>query len=287
MQLADDTVLVVGTGYLGQRFLQQAPENSAVGLSRTAVSWAGPTAVLDLDANAVLPVSLAKQYHVLYTVPPAPQSESDPRLERLLFMLDPTPASFVYISTTGVYGDRGGDTVDEQVEARATTAWAKRRVAAEQVLQSWANEQNVRLCILRTPGIYGPGRLGVGQLREATPLIEEADANPGNRIHVDDLVTCCAAALGNAEFSGLCNVGDGDFRSATWFAIEVARQCGLPSPPTISRAAAENQFSTRRLAIFGESRRLDTRRMQDELGVTPRYANAEDGIRVSLEEEYR
>jgi nucleoside-diphosphate-sugar epimerase len=77
-------------------------------------------------------------------------------------------------------------------------------------------------------------------------------------------------------------VGDGDNRSATWFAAEVARQAALPEPRRISRAQAEKEFSVVRLAFLSSSRVVDTTKMREVLGVTPRYSNPEDGIRASL-----
>ena len=116
-------------------------------------------------------------------------------------------------------------------------------------------------------------------------MITEAEANPGNRIHVDDLVACCITALLDDNVTGTFNVGDGDFRTSTWFTKEVARQAGLEVPPEISREEAEATFSARRLSFLGESRRVDTRRMREELGVTPLYTDAADGIRESLFED--
>ncbi|MDH3746773.1 MAG: hypothetical protein OER97_01095, partial [Gammaproteobacteria bacterium] len=112
-----------------------------------------------------------------------------------------------------------------------------------------------------------------------------ADANPGNRIHVDDLVACCVAALAAVVPAGVYNVGDGDDRTSTWFALEVARQLGLEPPPTISRKTAEGTFSTRRLSFLRESRRLDLSKMRNTLKPEMKYSNAEDGIAASLKEE--
>ena len=122
----------------------------------------------------------------------------------------------------------------------------------------------------------------VDRIREGMVLIQESDANPGNRIHVDDLASCCIAALSDKAPAGIYNIGDGDFRSPTWFSTEVARQCELTAPRTISWADAQKEFSEMRLSFFKESRRIDTRKMRDILDVTPRYANPEDGIRASL-----
>lgn len=274
--------LVVGTGYVGRRVVERAAKGTVVGLSRSADPVLPMLERYDLDTGGPLPLELPARYRVLYTVPPAESGEADPRLEALLERLDPPPAAFVYISTTGVYGDRGGARVDESVPVRPETDRARRRVAAETRLAAWSSGHGVRPVVLRAPGIYGPGRLALDRLRAGEPVLREADAGPGNRIHVDDLVRCCMAALGNEEAQGIFNVGDGDHRSAAWFAAEVARQAGLPAPPMISFTEAERQFSPMRMSFLRESRRIDTTRMRRVLGVTPRYANAEDGIRASL-----
>lgn len=278
----DAAVLVVGTGYLGRRFLGSQNTRSAIGLSRSTMRSAERVEVYDLDAGGALPIDLPGQYSVLYTVPPSRHSMSDVRLERLLTLLTPAPKRFVYISTTGVYGNRDGASVDEDTKVKPETDRARRRVAAEESLQAWAEEHDCAVAILRVPGIYGPERLGLERIREGLPMISEQDVGPGNRIHVDDLVSCCAAALSPTVPAGIYNVGDSDTRSSTWFMSEVARQCQLPAPPTISMQEAERTFTPMRLSFLRESRQVDTHKMRAVLGITPRYANAEDGIRATL-----
>jgi nucleoside-diphosphate-sugar epimerase len=263
--------LVVGVGYLGGRFLEQ--HNEARGLTRDD---------FDLDEDTVKPVDLPESCTVLYTVPPSNESQSDVRLQRLLKALDPAPTRFVYISTTGVYGDHGGAAVSEETPTNPGSDRAARRVAAEDALSSWAAEAGCSNVVLRVPGIYGPGRLGIERLRGGSSVIQERDAGPGNRIHVDDLVACCAAAMAVDVPAGVYNVGDGDHRTATWFSNEVARQCELPAPPTISMEDARREFSPMRMSFLGESRRVDTQKMRDVLGVKLKFANPEDGIAASL-----
>ena len=266
-------VFVVGTGYVGQRFIETDNTDNIVGLTR---------ADYDLDTDDKPPLDLTRPYSILYTVPPSSESIADVRLERLLGELEPTPERFVYISTTGVYGNRDGAFVDEETTVNPESDRASRRVAAEDYLLSWGAPRNCEVVILRVPGIYGPGRLGIERLREGATVIEEGDTGPGNRIHVDDLVACCIAALSENAPTGIYNVGDGDHRSSTWFSKELARQCSLPEPRTISMVDAETEFSPMRMSFIRESRRVGTQKMRDVLGVTPEYANAADGIRASL-----
>lgn len=276
--------LVTGTGYTGRRVLERMPADSVVGLSRSSVDTDRQLEILDLDTATSLPLELPTPYAVIYTVPPKGLSP-DARLQRFLALLAPPPQRLVYISTTGVYGDHGGSRVDETTAVKPSNERAARRVAAEAQLAAWTADNDCELVILRAPGIYGPGRLGIERIQAGMPMLSEADAHPGNRIHVDDLATCCIAALSSDVPAGIYNVGDNDHRSATWFTGEVARQSGLPAPPEISRKQANVEFSPQRLAFMSDARRVDTTKMREVLGVTPRYANPEDGIRASLPRE--
>jgi len=272
--------LVIGVGYTGRRLLELLPAEASAGLSRSSIDTAHPVHDFDLDAADPLPLELPDKYSVIYTVPPA--GNPDRRLSRLLPLLRPAPERFIYISTTGVYGDHDGARVTETTPVNPANERSARRVAAEKQLGDWALGSACQLVVLRAPGIYGPGRLGAERIEAGMPVLDEQGANPGNRIHVDDLAQCCVAALSAEVPAGIYNVGDGDHRSSNWFSNEVARQLELPAPPEISMAEARQQFSPQRLSFMSESRIVDTTRMRDVLGVTPRFANPEDGIRASL-----
>lgn len=272
--------IVAGTGYTGLRVLERMPADDVIGLSRSPVETDRSFHLFDFDKPRPLPFVLPDNYAVLYTCPP--DGENDERLRRFLSLLVPAPARFVYISTTGVYGDHKGAVVTENTAVDPGNGMARARIAAEAMLTSDAENSGYDLLVLRAPGIYGPGRLAVQRIREGGAFLLEDDASPGNRIHVDDLASCCIAALNEARPAGIVNVGDGDHRSSTWFAQEVARQAGLPAPRLISRTEAEKEFSAVRLAFLSSSRIVDTTRLREVLGVTPRYANPEEGIKASL-----
>lgn len=281
----DLLTVVVGVGYVGRRVLAGLPKRSTIGLSRSGCGKSGHIRYLDLDADTLPAQSFASDYAIVYTVPPARDKQDDARLVRLLSALAIPPRRIVYLSTTGVYGNHDGAMVNETTPATPESARAKRRVAAERELGRYCEENRCELVILRVPGIYGPERLGIDRIRDGETVLAEEHANPGNRIHIDDLVLCCVAALDVDVPSGAYNVGDGDERSACWFANEVARQLNLPLPPTVDRATAERTFSPMRLSFLHESRRLDLKKMLQVLRVTPKYTDAADGIAASLKEE--
>ena len=270
--------VVAGTGYTGHRVLARLPEEHALGLGRTPIDTDRPFIEVDFDTVESLDAALPDAYAVLYTCPP--DGPGDQRLRRFLSVLPHPPARFVYISTTGVYGDCLGAVVTEETPVKPDNRMSRPRVDAENLLTAWAAKTSCELVILRVPGIYGPGRLGVERIQAGEAYLEETAANPGNRIHVDDLAECCLAALTPRAPAGIYNVGDGDHRTATWFAEEVARQGGLPEPRKISRGEAAKEFSPMRLTFLASSRIVDTTKMREILGVSPR--TPEEGIRDSL-----
>ena len=285
--------VVIGCGYVGERLARSLP-GQVTALARTA----GRAAALrdagldaqqaDLDvlgAGAGLPVPTADRV-LFYLAPPPGSGPDDPRLRRCLDALQGRPARIVYMSTTGVYGDAAGRDVDEDSPLAPTSERARARVDAEQAVRAWCEAAGVEWAILRVPGIYGPGRLPLERIRRGEPMIREAEAGPGNRIHVDDLVrVCLAAGTSAAAANHVYNVGDGQHASATQYFKAVARLAALPTPPEVSREEARRQMSAMAWSFLGDSRRVDTSRMQRELGVEIRYRDLEAGIRASLDEE--
>lgn len=284
--MADWEYLIAGAGYVGARLLATLPPGAAIGMKRRATG-AGRHRMLSADLDGPVP-ALPGARTIVYTVAPSPDHDPqtpDPRVERFLAALSEDPVRLVYFSTSGVYGDCGGRPVAETAPLRPQTGRARRRAAAEARLGDWCRSRHVAFSVLRIPGIYGPYRLGLERLQNGVPFVAEAEAGPGNRIHVDDLVRCARAAAEGSRPALVCNVGDGDNRSNTWFAGKVAELAGLPEPRRIGRAEARREFSARRLSFLDESRLLVLDRMRGQLGVSPRYADAADGIRASLREQ--
>jgi nucleoside-diphosphate-sugar epimerase len=284
-------VLIAGCGYVGQRLAARlAPEYDITALVRSARSAAALTRAgvrtLTIDLDRVRPGDCIPerldQAAIFYLAPPPTSGESDLRLDRFLQLATVPPRTFVYVSTTGVYGDAHGALVDESTPVRPMTERARRRVSAEEMTRVWCTERRVRRVVLRVAGIYGPGRLPLDSLRRGEPVVLASDAGMSNRIHVDDLVEACVATLANGEARGVYNISDGNPLSSTAYLQTVARLAGLPAPPQISMEEAQLTLQPERLSFLNESRRVSNERMLRHLGVSPRYADLEAGIRASL-----
>lgn len=284
-------ILLVGYGYLGKRLVKHclATGRPVSVLTRSIAHQSEldklgiDYQILDLDTDpGALKIAVAGSV-ILYTAPPAGPG-TDPRLLSLLGRLVKHPGKFIYISTSGVYGDCQGERVDEKTPVNPGSERARRRVAAEQALSEWADARQVPWTVLRVPGIYGPQRLPLAALANGDAFLRPEDAGPGNRIHVDDLLECCLSAADNHRATGVFNLSDGNPLSATGFAQATARATGLPAPRLVSRRDAPGVIGPGRWSFLSESRLLDVRRMQEELAPAMHYSNPFNGLAASLEE---
>jgi nucleoside-diphosphate-sugar epimerase len=111
-------------------------------------------------------------------------------------------------------------------------------------------------------------------------MIAADEAPWTNRIHIDDLVSVCEAAMARGRDGEVYNVSDGSPGNMRDYFDRVADLHGLPRAPLIGLAEAQGQLSAGLLSYLGESRRLDNRKMLDELGVTLRYPSLTEGLKA-------
>ncbi len=226
--------------------------------------------VADLDDHAALRRLNAAPFAVLHCAPPPSDGRDDPRTQKLIAALTNAaiiPQRFVYISTSGVYGDCAGARVDETRARRAQTPRARRRVAAEDRLREWAARRGVRLSVLRAPGIYAESRLPLERIRQGTPVLVPEDDVYTNHIHADDLARAAVAAIFHGLPNRAYNVSDdAQLKMGGWFDT-VADAFHLQRPPRVTWEEAEQRIAPMLLSFMSESRRLVNDRMKRELRV--------------------
>ncbi|GAB7127585.1 NAD-binding protein [Silvimonas sp. JCM 19000] len=213
------------------------------------------------------------------TRPPRRQAQKAATGPQKRAILTQPPARAVYISTTGVYGDAGGRWLSESSPVQAGSARAQRRVDAETVLRAWARRRQIRLGILRAPGIYAAGRLPLARVQRSEPALRAEEDSWSNHIHADDLARALGLALFRARPLRSYNVVDDQpLRMADWF-DRVADHAGLPRPPRISRAQAQQVLSPALLSYLNESRRLRNTRLKRELRIGLRWPDVDQFLR--------
>jgi len=280
--------LIIGCGDVGRYVaaVECAAGGSVTALVRSATSAARLNALVlqvvrgDLDDTRTLAGLPTRGARVYYFAPPPASGTTDPRLRNFLATIAPDalPACIVLISTSGVYGDCHGDWVSEARPPRPDADRARRRLDAEQTLLSWGEQQGVAVVILRVPGIYGPGRLPEQRLRAREPVLRVEESPWSNRVHIEDLARACRAAAERGQSGAVYNISDGHPTTMTDYFNRVADALGLERPPQITLAQARTVLSAGMQSYLAESKRLDNRRMREELGVEPRYPDLVQGL---------
>ncbi len=283
-------LLIVGCGDIALRALPRLARDYAVsGLVRSSaqaerIASRGAAAVMgDLDRADTLRQAAGAEL-VLHLAPPPETGDGDQRTANLIAAFSERPPErLVYISTSGVYGDCGGDWVDEDRPLAPLSPRAARRVDAERRLLDWSAKSGSAVSILRVPGIYAAERLPLAHLKRGVPVLAPEDDVYSNHIHADDLAAICALALERSRAGCAYNTSDdGELKMGDYFDL-VADRAHLPRPPRVTRAAAEaGAIGEGLMSFMRESRRLNNARMKAELGVRLRYPTVYDGVPLAI-----
>jgi nucleoside-diphosphate-sugar epimerase len=266
-RLGRPRLLIVGCGDIGGRIVARlAARFRIVALTSSPprvplLRAAGVTPIVgDLDDRRSLARLAAFGERVVHLAPPPEAGgRRDPRTRALLTALGRRPKRLVYVSTTGVYGDRAGGLVDETTPPAPVNARAWRRLDAERMVRAAQGS------VLRAPGIYAHDRLPLARLRSGAPALAAEDDVYSNHIHADDLARICVAALFRGGPGRVYNAVDrSQLKMGEYFDL-VADRCGLPRPPRLPRERLRAAVSPMMYSFMSESRRIMGRRIGREL----------------------
>ena len=275
-------LLIVGCGDIGLRIITVLRDRFRIfgavrsQTSAVAVRSAGAIPlVLDLDQAGRIRRIGALARAVIALAPTSPCGRRDARAPRLLRALRCARGGrMLYISTTGVYGDRRGAWTDETTPPAPANERALRRLDAETRLRA----SNWRAAVLRVPGIYGPNRLPLDRLRDAIPVALPAQDVVTNHIHADDLARACIAALYRAAPARVYNIADDTQLFLGEYLDRVADRVGLPRPPRAPWDQVRIAAGPQRMLFLSGSRRLRNDRMKRELRIRLLYPDVDAGL---------
>ena len=219
------------------------------------------------DARAVNEAARADA--VLVSAPPG-----EAGCPGLVALAGVTPPWLGYLSTTGVYGDRGGGWVFEGSDLAPASPEGARRVAAE---TGWRARGAM---VFRLPGIYGPGRSAFDRLRDGTARRLVKPGQVFSRIHVDDLAAALEAALARPHPSWAMNLCDDEPARATDVTAHAAALMGVEPPP--EEAFDEATLSPAARRFWAESKRVSNARAKAALGWRPAYPSYREGLAAVL-----
>ena len=227
------------------------------------VEATGRAGTLDFADDAAVRAALGRASHVLSSVPPA--DGADPVLARYG---DGLAGKWLgYLSSTGVYGDTGGAWVDE-----SAATGGGRRSARAGADAAWLARG---ACVLRLPGIYGPGRSAFDRVRAGTAHRIDLPDQIVSRIHVEDIASGVLAAIARGA-AGAFNLSDDLPASQNAVVEEACRLLGLAPPPM--QRLDEAGLSPMARGFYAENRRVANGKARRLLGWAPQYPTYREGL---------
>ena len=270
-------LLVFGLGYTAKAFAAQLGGGWAV--AGTSRSGDGETAAFARD-RPLPAAAFAGVTHILVSIPP--DEAGDPVLDRHrgdIARLG-TLRWLGYLSTTGVYGDRAGGSVDEAAALRPTGARGQRRVAAEAGWLALQRAHGVPVHIFRLAGIYGPGRSPFDALRAGAARRIDLPGHAFSRIHVDDIARVLEASIRRPRPGAVYNVCDDLPAPQEEVVAHAARLLGITPPPLLPLDAAG--LSPMAASFYADNKRVANARIKEELGVSLAYPDYRAGLAAIL-----
>jgi nucleoside-diphosphate-sugar epimerase len=282
-------LLLFGPGYSGLALVRRlmASDWTASGVVRSAeaadrLQGTGVTPIDLADAEA-LEAAVRACDALLVTAPP--DERGCPAFAALAPILTggARPAWTGYLSTTGVYGDRGGGWVTETSDLAPLSEQGRRRVAAERDWLELGEVLGLTVAVFRLPGLYGPGRSALDRIRAGTAKRTVKPGQVFSRLHIDDLATALEASIARPRAGAIYNLCDDQPSPPQDVIAEAARLLGVPPPPEEPYDPARLGASSRR--FFDESKRVANARAKAELGWRPSFPTYREGLAAILAAE--
>lgn len=271
-----------GLGYTARALARSllARQWTVTGTSRSADDQMPGVRVIQFDGEGQLPEDVLDDVsHVLVSAPPDGRGDPFLRCCRDEIISRARQLAWMgYLSTTAVYGDHGGNWVDEDTPRAPASDRAGARAAAEDGWLALQREHGMPVHLFRLAGIYGPGRNQVEAVLSGSAKRIIKQDQVFSRIHVEDIVGVLEASMARPDPGRIYNVADDEAAPPQDVVAFAAELVGRPAPPEIAFEDAD--LSPMARSFYNESKRVSNARLKRELDYALRYPTYREGLRA-------
>lgn len=221
--------------------------------------------------------------HLLISTPPDDDGDPAFNIHANDILAVPTLRWVGYLSSTSVYGDRGGNIVDESVVAEPSSKRGSRRARAEAQWIALFQSHHLPVHIFRLAGIYGPGRSALDTIRAGLARRVDKPGQIFSRVHIDDIVDVLLASMARPNPGAIYNVADDCPAPSHEVIAHACEMLGMPVPPLIPYEDADLTPMAR--SFYSDNKRISNERIKNELGVTLKYPDYKSGLRACIAAE--
>ena len=282
--------LIIGCGYLGLRVakiwkeqghcvnaLTRKPERAAnfaeQGITGIVGDVTQPDSLNELPAAEIVLVAVGMDRSMYSDI----EMVYVGGLQNVLTKLPNSPKHLVYVSSTGVYGDFGGDWVDEESTTQPLRPGGEACLKAEQLIRD--SELGGQATVLRFAGIYGPDRVPTKQRVEAGDWKKLSSAGFLNLIHVDDGARIVDQVSKTQPAGETYLVGDGSPVLRRDYYSYIAECLGLEEIPW-----SETEVDPK-AARSGSNKRISNKKLVEQFNVRFDFPDYRAGLKQAMSVE--
>ncbi|MDC7683999.1 SDR family NAD(P)-dependent oxidoreductase [Asticcacaulis sp. BYS171W] len=272
-------VLIFGYGFIGAAFAElcRARGYAITATARDAAKRACLTAqgIAAIDPTDAEALKAAARAASAILITPAPDDAGCPAFAAVSTALETVPRKWIgYLSTTGVYGDRGGGWAFEDQAPTPLSVEGRRRVLAE---SQWLGLSLLHdVAVFRLPGLYGVGRSVIERLREGTARRIHKPDQVFSRLYDTDCADALTRSLERPRAGATYNLCDDEPAPADAVMVWAAQTFGFDVPPEI--AFDDPGLSPGMKRFYAENKRVSNARAKAELGWRPQYPTYREGL---------
>ena len=217
--------------------------------------------------------------HILITTPPT--QSGDPVLTRFKSLIIKYREQYKwigYLSSTGVYGGKKGDWVEENALPQNLGTRGEMRLQAENAWLDFAREYELPIHLFRLSGIYGPNRNMLVDLLNVNGNKQNIykEGQYFSRIHVDDICNILLKSMEQPKPYSIYNLADNEPCPSHEVMEYAASLLKIPTPPRIPYETAV--LSPMAKEFYSHNRRISNAKIIRELNIKLTYPSYREGL---------
>ena len=183
--------------------------------------------------------------------------------------------SVTYLSATSVYGDHGGEWVDENSETRPTSPNGIERLKAEEEWMKVSEKFALPFQIFRLSGIYSNQYNILKRLKSGKVKIVNKKDHLFSRIHVEDIANVLSNSLNQFKKGEIYNISDDKPTSAEEVTMYGVKLLEIDKPKTIEINEIESEMLKN---FYKDSKKVDNKKMKEFFSYKLKYPTYAEGL---------
>ncbi|MDC1093026.1 NAD-dependent epimerase/dehydratase family protein [Pelagibacteraceae bacterium] len=180
-----------------------------------------------------------------------------------------------YLSATSVYGDHGGEWVDENSETKPTSPNGIERLNVEKEWMQLASKFDLPFQIFRLSGIYSNQYNILKRLKLGEAKIIKKRNHFFSRIHVEDIANILSSSLNNFKKKEIYNISDNQPASSEDVTMYGVKLLGKDKPKTIETSEIESEMLKN---FYKDSKKVDNKKMKEFFNYKLKYPTYIEGL---------